>query len=507
MKIFALTMGFLVLSSCATQPKSDGWEGPIARVIAQAKRPGYETPVTVGKGPGAYPLLVHSLMIRPLLRESYNRVQRDFIRKTLGKNLDFNLDSRGFARAADRVDADENDPTHYDAVWVRDSLWIYLGLKSNPAEATAAKKLLLALSDYFASPAQAARFDGMIENPALRLTPEGGMNVVHIRFNARSPDFADVMENGEPQTWNHKQNDALGLFLDLFCRAVLSGEIKKSELTKARMAMIGKFPRYFKAVKFDAMVDAGSWEEIERLNTSSVALATSGLERLERAKKYFPKVKQSLVATLIDKGYATIERQLEKGGESPSYAKGDPRYREGDAALLNLIYPAKLSRLKRKHYDTVLRLVAPLVGAVGIKRYIGDSYQSGNFWFQQGKTDDTSTEAAYSDRGSKFLKGTEAQWFFDSWYSVVLGQMADRYHDARYAIDSVKFLNRALAQVTGGTKEGPVVGADGNPVPRMALPESYNTCIDTAKTRVFAPSPITPLNWAKATLRLALARE
>ncbi len=27
--------------------------------------------------------------------------------------------------------------------------------------------------------------------------------------------MADVQEEGKPQLWNHKQNDALGLYLDL----------------------------------------------------------------------------------------------------------------------------------------------------------------------------------------------------------------------------------------------------------------------------------------------------
>ena len=36
------------------------------------------------------------------------------------------------------------------------------------------------------------------------------------------------------------------------------------------------------------MEDAGSWEEIERINTSSIALVVSGLERLQEVNKIIP---------------------------------------------------------------------------------------------------------------------------------------------------------------------------------------------------------------------------
>ena len=66
-------------------------------------------------------------------------------------------------------------------------------------------------------------------------------------------------------------------------------------------------------------------------------------------------------------------------------------------------------------------------------------------------------------------------------------------------------MNRAIAQLTGGTKENPMLGADGLPVQANAFPESYNTLVDLKSGEEhFVPSPITPLNWAKATLRLAL---
>jgi hypothetical protein len=64
-----------------------------------------------------------------------------------------------------------------------------------------------------------------------------------------------------------------------------------------------------------------------------------------------------------------------------------------------------------------------------------------------------------------------------------------------------------LAQITGGTESKPLFGADGRPVKPLSLPESYNTVVDMATgEKFFVPGPITPLNWAKASLHLALDR-
>lgn len=65
--------------------------------------------------------------------------------------------------------------------------------------------------------------------------------------------------------------------------------------------------------------------------------------------------------------------------------------------------------------------------------------------------------------------------------------------------DSVQFMNRSLAQITGEN----MIGANGRSVPEMALPESYNY-IHKSGTLHEAPSPIIPLNWSKASMTLML---
>ena len=62
--------------------------------------------------------------------------------------------------------------------------------------------------------------------------------------------------------------------------------------------------------------------------------------------------------------------------------------------------------------------------------------------------------------------------------------------------------NRALAQLTGDNEMNPPLGADGKVVAAFAFPESYNVELKNGE-RKYLPSPITPLNWAKASLLLA----
>lgn len=68
---------------------------------------------------------------------------------------------------------------------------------------------------------------------------------------------------------------------------------------------------------------------------------------------------------------------------------------------------------------------------------------------------------------------------------------------------SFVFFNRALGQITGGSTTSRGLAADGRPVSPLALPESYNVIV-SGDAQYFVPSPITPLNWAKACLMLAL---
>ncbi|HGU2244315.1 TPA: hypothetical protein ACM7IV_005388, partial [Escherichia coli] len=141
--------------------------------------------------------------------------------------------------------------------------------------------------------------------------------------------------------------------------------------------------------------------------------------------------------------------------------------------------------------------VKKLAGPYGIKRYEKDNYQSANFWFNDIKTD--TDQNSHAKREKSFIPSTEAEWFFDSWYAKSAAIVYKESRKEEYLNDSVQFMNRSLAQITGEN----MIGANGRSVPEMALPESYNY-IHKSGTLHEAPSPIIPLNWSKASMTLML---
>lgn len=470
---------------------------------------------------GPYHVFIHSDLIKNNIYHYYDYEKIKHLEKLTSPVRTLSLiegKTGTFIEAASFEDKDSASETNYNAIWVRDSLWGYLALQQEKGREQDARKVLLTLWDYMSSPAQITRMRDVIKDPSLIDGPDGQMRAIHIRFDGNSPDFADVYENGHPQPWNHKQNDALGLFLDTLIRAADSGKLIRSDWNRgSRMEAVVLLVAYLNRVRFYEMQDSGAWEEEERLNTSSIALVVSGLERLSeilvsQSDKKVPNFTHDLMSTASDmgmeqyltssslgdmilQGYKRIYLQIGLGGESPDYQKNHVKYREADAALLNLIYPATLTRLTTQHKKQVLDIVRPLAGSYGIRRYFNDNYQSANFWFRDIKTD--VSEDTTKKRIEAFIPGTEAQWFFDSWYSMASALVYKETHDIYNYNQSIQFMNRALAQITGDN----MLGANGRSVPAMAIPESYNFIMNEGKV-VAVPSPIIPLNWAKSSMSL-----
>lgn len=469
----------------------------------------------------AYQVFVLSPDINNVIKNSYDKEKLNSIFDKTAETRKLLLTEKPwgtFIQATSFEDGNIKSETHYDAVWLRDSLWGYLALSSQNENKDAAKRVLLTLWDYMATPKQLERMDKVINNPSLLNNKDGQMNAIHIRFDSNSPSFEDVLEEGKPQQWNHKQNDALGLYLDCVIQAVESGLFSRSDWEKGnRLNALVKLVTYFDKSHFYDMPDSGAWEEDARLNTSSVALVTSGLERLNTLlnksnNKNEREFKDDLLKTsknlklerhlekkqlekMISKGYDLISYQLMLGGESPNYKHDDPRYRTADAALLNLIYPAKLSRLTLEQKKMVLSTVKTLAGSYGIKRYFNDNYQSANFWFNEIKTD--TSEDSHNKRKEGFIPFTEAQWFFDSWYAMSSAIIYKESNDKYYFSEAIQFMNRSLSQITAKD----MIGANGKAIPALALPESINFLHHSGELKAI-PSPIIPLNWSKASMTL-----
>lgn len=458
---------------------------------------------------------------RPLTRESLGQ-----LRERLAPHLRIDLSPQGFAPAALR-EVDGKDETNYDAIWVRDNVWVYYALRSDSGRRADARRLLLALWDYYATEPQRERFKAVIENPSLA---QDAMSMPHIRFDGASPTLDDVYENGKPQVWNHRQIDANGLFFTALGEAFADGLLTVADLSPERVEVLSLYPLFLQRIDFANYEDAGAWEEIPRRNTSSIGLATRSLQVWQELANTGPAgpVRAALKATLegevlqswsrdnldqlIEAGLATVQRQLKLGGESPDYAPDDLHFRRADAALVALIVPSPLQGLSEAEMRTILAIVETLKRPYGILRYHNDSYQGGNYWIRPpakegpSATGDTSSREAFLWRLSRLPANSEAQWFFDSLIALARLHLATVTEDSRQASQD-RFLaaihiKRALGQLSGPGQ----IAADGKPVRAWQAPESINTVILEDGSRHYLASPITPLNWAKAGLDMALRR-
>lgn len=507
MKYFLL----LLLMACASHsPKEQAYldlkdyfaEGPIHRFELAPE--------------GQY-IAVFNPRLTPFITKKLKHDDLIQLKKMLTPSMQINLTPRGFAKAAERnIEPGKKDDTNYDAIWVRDSGWIYLALIES-GQAEKASKLINALWDYYASEAQLKRIEKIIANP--KLSREGTMHVPHIRFNGNSPSFEDVFLNGEPQVWNHRQNDAHGIFLYALADAIERSLVSLNGKSPLHKKVIRLFPSYFDKIQYHQYPGAGAWEEVSKINTSSIAMVVRALEtwiKLPRHKR--GPWEERLTKRLIRLGYQTIKRQLKLGGEATDQMVNSVEFRREDAALFNLFLPHPLPGLSAGEKQLALLQIEKLIRPFGVLRYENDSYQSGNYWVQEpgasqvqapSETGDSSSVDDFLNRFKKFKPGSEAQWFFDSKLAMIYLQLAKESKDAQakgiYRHYGVIHFKRALGQVTGTQRGGIILAADGKRVRALQFPESINTIL-FGNERFYLPSPITPLNWAKASALMMMER-
>lgn len=496
---------FLVLSlilSCAHQTKNQtDFDDYLEKAQTYQKVLSHE---------GQY-VMVFNPDIVPYVKNELTREKLGELQHRLTPSLDIQLTDSHFTKAAERFITTEKDETNYDAVWVRDSAWIYFALKKS-GQTDKAAKLITALWNYYASEKQLERFSAIIKDPSL--AKEDKMNVPHIRFNGSSKTFDDVMENGKPQLWNHRQNDAHGLFLLALSDAHKNSLVDMKKATPEQRKVLYLFPIYFEKINYHTFAGAGAWEEISKINTSSIAMVVKALEHVQDQKDLSRQIGWSRARTqrLIRNGYKTIKKQLYLGGESPQYDPRTPQFRMEDAALFNLFLPWPLKKLTDQDKRYGLTIIEKLVRPFGVIRYRNDSYQGGNYWIkpkekeQPELTGDASSDDLFLTRFKSLTPDSEAQWFFDSKLSMIYSQFhattLDPLLKEQAKHKAIVHYKRALGQITGGGLKGTILAADGKPVRDFQVPESINTVIKDGK-KYYLASPITPLNWAKASLLMA----
>lgn len=368
--------------------------------------------------------------------------------------------------------AEDFETTGYQHIWVRDNMHIahaHLAI----GQADVAVQCVNTLLDYFTK-----HRHRMTTIEAEDIDYSNPMNRPHIRFDGRT--LSELEEK-----WAHAQNDALGYFVWLTARLARLGHLT---LTADQREVVLDIVRFWDKVKYWEDEDSGHWEEVRKIAASSVGVALAALKELDAflGEAGRAPVLQALLSRLESQGQKALDGIL-----PAECVQADPlKNRKYDAALLFLIYPMDV--VDGAMADAIIANVEKhLMGPIGIRRYIGDSY-----WCADYKTL-LSTElrtADFSDdleaRNALLREGMEAQWcIFDSIISVIYGR---RYETSRSEADLARqrfFLERALKQLTPAeSKFGP-----------WKLPESYY-----CEKGKWVPNDITPLLWTQANLRLGL---
>lgn len=402
-----------------------------------------------------------------LLRESYDALSFQAICDTLEAAGTLQIPTLPSGLFAAAQTTDYSHGTNYHSTWVRDTVHVAYAHFVNGQPEVAARAAT-ALCRYFRT--QRQRLLDVIGNPALK---GDVMRRPHIRFNG------DTLQE-LPQRWAHAQNDAIGYFLWLTCSLRNQQALALSADDEEILQL---FPKYLAAIEYWADEDSGHWEEARKIEASSIGPVVAGLRQIGML---WPSVE---LDRLIARGEAALDEIL-----PAECRQNDPaKRRDYDAALLFLIYPLRV--VGNVMADAIIsRTVDNLLGPVGIKRYLGDSfyctdYESLISAAGDDPTRDFSDDLAMRDAMSR--PNAEAQWcLFDSILSVIYGQrfLAHRQTDDR--LQQTYFLNRALSQIT----------TDDLPRCReMQCPELYY--VEQGKLQT---SKAVPLLWTQANLWTAV---
>ncbi len=436
------------------------------------------------------PVVVQHREIADLLKEEYSRNDLAELRQYLAKfpTFDFQPLDNGLFPAAIAL-SEEYAYTGYANVWVRDNIHVAHALYRS-GDALRPTRCVQALMQFFVKYGQ--RLVAVIEG---RADHADAMQRPHIRFRGNT-----LEENVE--VWPHAQNDALGYFLWLYCELAVNEGWRPEP---AARQVLGNFVRYFEAVQYWQDEDSGHWEEVRKVAASSVGAVVAGLRALDRLvgveDRHGPGVDfageaaspfRARIARLEQLGQAMLAATLPAETISPDPTK----HRSVDAAVLFLAYPLQvLSTSSTRQLADLVR--QHLMGAFGIKRYLGDSYWCANYKANlapERRTGEFADDLA--SRDALLQQGQEAQWcIFDSILAVIHTELAIRRRTsaAEFASDcawATHHFNRALGQLT----------AEHAPFGPLRCPESYYL-----EEGTYGPNDITPLYWTQGNLLLAFA--
>jgi hypothetical protein len=426
------------------------------------------------------PIVVQNEKLLPYMTDHYDQARLRQLRRFLERQGTFKLAPLRTHVFPAAVVTRSTSQSGYQHVWVRDNVHVSHALYVSGRVREAAQTMS-ALMQFFAG--HRRRFEDIIQG---RVTSADPMSRPHVRFNG-----VTLQESRE--TWAHAQNDALGIFLWMYCTLAYEG-ILKPHLNE--MEMLTLFPRYFEAIRYWADEDSGHWEEGRKIEASSIGAVVAGLTKLRaflskgRASAALngrsSRVSDTFLSTLERRGRNELKRILPYECVQTSLAKK----RRCDGALLFLVYPLEV--VGEVMRGCILKDIAEsLEGPYGIKRYVGDSYWAADY---KEKLDPTQRTVDFSDRvemRNKLLApGQEAQWcLFDPIMSAAFGRRYQRTSRRGDLNLQTYYFNRSLGQLTGKVKG----------IEEFQCPEAYY--LERGR---YVPNDQTPLLWTQANLLVAL---
>jgi len=374
------------------------------------------------------------------------------------------------------VTTEEELVSGYANTWIRDTIMI-TNYQFETGNFDLAVKTVTTLRDYFYK--HRFRFKNIIEGKVNKNDP---MERPHIRFNG------DTLEEID-QKWAHAQNDALGYFLWMSFK--LANE-NKYVLTAGDYEIYSLFPLYFDAIEYWQDQDSGHWEEVRKVESSSIGVVVAALREMKEFLENHSSDRFAALNKHVTIDY--LDDLIDKGTEQLNtfLPCESPPQRKADGALLFLIYPLKV--VGEKQAQEILNVVLQdLKGDYGIKRYLGDSYWCADYkqcLKEEERTVDFSDDMEKRD---KMLKpGTEAQWcIFDPVVSVIYGKRYISSSKTEDLIQQTYYFNRSLGQITandfsrGGGK----------------CPEAYY--MEDSTKGIYVPNDHVPLAWTQANLGIA----
>lgn len=326
----------------------------------------------------------------------------------------------------------EKDETGMANAWLRDSACIgtiLLRVGEKDIAARAARGVINKLNEVHQS------FEDTIQ---AGLAPSDDKKRPPVRY--ANPDSIPRYD------WVNAQNDALGYSLQFIGACSDAGLV---DLAVEDITAIDMVVSYLAAVRYWQDDESGHWEEVKKVNASSIGTVVGGLEaiRLKASNEY-------LVDSLITKGRESLQAILPDESITPG------RERKNDSALIFLIEPQGV--VSGRLAEQIIRnAMQNLMGEHGFRRYNGDSYWGPDYrkhFLVADRAADFSNTEDMAIRNKYVFPGGEAQWTFidplvSSYYSrkyKETGKQADAQL-ARHFI--ARSLNNIIAYKNNETKE------------------------------------------------------